>query len=616
MRFWSIVLALASLALAALVAQSLVLVVHQEQSQAAADNSVRTAMDVQGELYRLLGTIEDAVDAVSNDAARDVRTDPGLRGAAAMVVLGSQIARTSTVLEQRQATLPPEVQELRGTRIAALQTEIDSLAPLVQAAGEGRRAADLLPRLRALEVPLRHLAADVLQAAVDAARQERDRLGDRLQHLRNVIIGLGVCFGLMIMLLVLRLAAERRQLVRVEALAAETRQARDAAEQAREAAERANRAKSDFLATVSHEIRTPMNGIIGMSDLLQQALLPEEQRQLVGTLSRSAHNLLAIMNDILDLSQLEAGKFALREAAFDMVEVVASVTELFRPQAVARGLTLDSRLPPGEVPQLLGDGGRIRQVLMNLVGNAVKFTERGGITVELKVESVKPGRSFVRCAVRDTGIGIAAADQKQLFSEFYQVDMGDRRRFGGSGLGLAICRELLWLMNGNIAVESTPGVGSVFTITAAFNHAPVVEPAPVKAEQQDEVPRLRVLVVEDNATNQLVVRAMLTRLGQTVKVVGGGGEALEALGESSFDLVLMDLQMPEMDGYEATRRIRELAGPAAAVPIVALTANATEGQEELSLQAGMNGHVAKPVTLSGLRALLRRWAPSGVALSA
>ncbi len=594
MRVWSVIIGVVALAMAGLVSQSMLLVrAEQRHAQAVSETAAWSIYQVQAELYRLRAAVQDA------------NATPGSPEAAAAIQLRYQV-----VVSRLGALGSDELAKLLdsgGVPAGLVRDVIDrfsALAPLVDAAVIGRGRADLLRSLAELDEPVQRLSVDALQAASLVSQRNRDRLADRLDQLHTVLALLGGCFISLILFLLLRIRSEREQRARAEALAREMREAR-------EAAERASRVKTDFLTTMSHEIRTPMNGVIGMSDLLLQADLTQDQRQLASTLSRSAHNLLAIIDDILDLSRLDAGKFVLVPAPFDFAELVNSVADLFRPQATTRGLKLETRMPKGGMPMLEGDSGRIRQVLLNLVGNAVKFTERGSVTVDVAMEPATEGGVLVRCAVRDSGIGIAPSDQQRLFSQFYQADVGNRRRFGGSGLGLAICRRLLDLMGGLIRVESAPGQGSTFTFTVPLRLAPApvqVQPTPAQASGP-KLPRMRVLVAEDNLTNQMVVRAMLSRLGQTVEIVGDGAQAVEAVRNGEFDLVLMDVQMPEVDGYEATRRIRALEGPVASIPIVALTANAVAGYEELSLQAGMNGHVSKPVTLAGLAALLGRYAP-------
>jgi signal transduction histidine kinase/CheY-like chemotaxis protein len=595
MRIWSVVIGIVALAMAGLVSQSMLLVrAEQRHAQVVGDNTAWSIYQVQAEVLRLRVAVQDASAA------------PGSPEAAAAIQLRYQVA-----LSRAEALGVGEVAKLldAGGVPAGLVKDVAdrfaALGPLVDAAVIGRGRADLLKQLSELDEPVQRMTIDAVQATSLVQQRSHDRLADRLDELHTVLALLGGCFISLILFLLLRIRSEREQRARAEALAREMREAR-------EVAERASRVKTDFLTTMSHEIRTPMNGVIGMSDLLLQADLTTDQRQLASTLSRSAHNLLAIIDDILDLSRLDAGKFVLVPAAFDFSELVNSVADLFRPQATSRGLKLETKLPRGTMPMLEGDAGRIRQVLLNLVGNAVKFTERGSVAIEVALEPATEGGVLMRCAVRDSGIGIAPSDQQRLFSQFYQADVGNRRRFGGSGLGLAICRRLLDLMGGLIRVESTPGQGSTFTFTVPLRLAPTpVQPpvAPQAASNGPKLARMRVLVAEDNLTNQMVVRAMLSRLGQTVEIVSDGAQAVEAVQTGEFDLVLMDVQMPEVDGYEATRRIRALDGPVAGIPIVALTANAVAGYEELSLKAGMNGHVAKPVTLAGLAALLGRYSP-------
>lgn len=379
--------------------------------------------------------------------------------------------------------------------------------------------------------------------------------------------------------------------------------------QTREEAEKANSAKSDFLAMMSHELRTPMNGVLGMLQLLETTQMTDEQVEYAALASESTEHLLKVINDILDFSRIERAPLELEHIPFNLAELINSCAQAFAHSAQQRGLNLQLQLADG-MPALYvqGDPTRIRQILVNLIGNALKFTEHGQVAIQAQWQSLDHELLWFTCTVRDSGIGISPDNLEQMFNAFQQADSSISRRYGGTGLGLPIARTLAERMGGTLRAQSVEGQGSVFTLEMplALSRQTLPTPVPAARAASSNGEGRNVLLVEDNPVNQTVIEAMLRSLGFTVSVANDGAQAVRSAESLIFEAILMDCRLPIIDGYEATRQIRQLPG-CSEVPIIALTANALQGDREACLAAGMNDYLAKPFKRTDLQQILQRW---------
>jgi signal transduction histidine kinase/ActR/RegA family two-component response regulator len=494
------------------------------------------------------------------------------------------------------------------------------LRTLLNQRSEMRRTGDsqrLLAMDREINTYLKHLPPYFFRLNENANRLFFDS-SERLQDLELQLASQRDRFKLteMVLVVLIILLATSAGFAFARQINSSNRQLRQALDEmrtAKEEAERASRAKSDFVSRMSHELRTPMNAILGFAQLLEGETLSREHHDYVQEINKAGAHLLELINKVLDLAKIEAGQLTIEKIPFDLRRMLDEVAALVSERAKLKGLELRFHSASDLPQRLMGDPTRLRQVLINLIGNAEKFTERGGI--DIRIDLVQQA-ARIQFSVEDSGIGMDAATLDRLFRPFAQADESTTRKFGGTGLGLKISQDLVHAMGGNIEVSSEPGKGSRFWFSLPAVAAPVPALPPASpdgnASPADDVPlRGHLLLVEDNRINQVVAARMLDKLGLTYDIANHGGEAIDHILAKDYDLILMDMEMPELDGPEATGRIRgmEAAAHKTPCPIIAMTANALHEDRERCLASGMNDHIAKPVEMSKLIEVLKKWLP-------